>query len=290
MNGQGYRSRRSEVSLGVWPNHVPKAASFLVLTVVLALSVAELLKAHAAIGLALALWSGILAVLLWAGANATFAGRAPNDGVIDRGEPALLAALTLLPLAAILTIALPRGRLDASGWLVLVAATQTIAALLAKRAAGWTWADLGLRCPKGWRGATIDVVTIASGVGLGYLLFHQSLELPLATKAPDAPGGVVLLIAAIVGAAVAEELTMRGVVLRAGVDVFGRGVAIGLVALLSATIAFEAGWRPAALAGISGMVLATSVVFGGSLWGATLARAAALAGSLVIFPILAGGG
>ncbi len=122
-----------------------------------------------------------------------------------------------------------------------------IVATLVLRRDGTSWGDLGLTLPKGWKGwagtvgiALGAVVTVALVMALVVAPFFASLGIETPSDAGDRfafflgkPFVFITFLVVVIwfGAALGEELLMRGFVLNHFADMFGRG-RIGVFAAL----------------------------------------------------------
>ncbi|MEA2254279.1 MAG: protease family protein [Solirubrobacteraceae bacterium] len=207
-----------------------------------------------------------------------------NDhGVTGDGRLDALVALALLPLAAILAVAMPIAEVPVALWPALVGVPMLLATAMAARRLGFSRAMLGLAAPA-WR---VQGRVAAAGVPLGliaYLVLRPSQIVPHAGVL--AVAGAALAVGLFAGGV--EELLMRGLLQPLLVRVDGaRGV--GWTAALSATL--YAGTRSAAAVALAGGL---SLVAGGiarrtrSIAGVGLGHALLVAGALVVWPALLG--
>jgi len=190
-------------------------------------------------------------------------------------------ALSVIPLMRLLSIALPSVLVPAWIWHAEIGIPVILATLLAARIAGIGAGDLGLR-----RAPVLDtVVAAAGGLVLGYLAGRISDAIPIL---PDRSivTAAVASIAVVVGAAAAEEVLFRGLLLRVADQVVaGSGV---VVTTLLSTLLYLATMNARYIL----FVAAVSLVFGiltrrsGSLGPAFACHATLIWSQLILWPAL----
>lgn len=230
--------------------------------------------------------AGLVCWTLARSATATWAALAGDGTGGSRAREARwYAALCLVPLLRLVSLALP---LDGRAPVVryaLVAFPLLLATLLAIRATGFRGRDLGLRPSRSWRWAPLEVVVAASGVAVGYAEYRVLAPAPLIGSLAIGPE-LAVLVAVLMVAGFAEEILFRGLILRTTADLLGILPAIVLPALLVAALAFE--HRSPAAVGVAAL---GALAFGGavattrSLVGVALARGVANVCLLVLFPL-----
>jgi hypothetical protein len=177
-----------------------------------------------------------------------------------------LAALALVPLARLLSLVAPLGDVAPAYWNAIAAVPLGVALVTTTRALGLTRAQLGLvRAALG-----PQLAIAATGVPLGLLAY-----LALRPAAPLAAPAV----AAIVGAAVVEEVLFRGTLQQASGAVVS-AVAYAVLAIAGGSAAYVA------VAALAGAWFSYAVARRRCLWGVLGAHALAAAGAAVVWPIV----
>ena len=188
-----------------------------------------------------------------------------------------LAALALVPLGAILAVAMPISEVPRVLWPALVGAPLLLGIALAARRLGLPRAALGLTVAAWRHEACIAATGLPLGVLVYFVLRPDRVEPGFGSAAVAA-----LSIALLAGAG--EELLLRGLLQPLLVRAAG---AAGLAWTAGVSAALYAGTRSAAavaLAGALSLAAGRAARRTGSIAGVALAHGLLLAGALVVWP------
>lgn len=233
----------------------------------------------------------ILVVLIARAAAAAYrAAPGAEQGVdrLARGRANFLVALTLAPLIRVVSLAMPLNKFPELTWYGLVALPLLAAAWSAANACGYDRRALGLRLDARPLPLAITYLIGVSGAGLGYVEYRILRPDPLIdriTPLTVLAAAVVLLV----GTGFTEELIFRGVLQRAGEELFGAPFAIGYASTVFAVL--HIGQRSPLDVGFVFLVavgFALLVRRTGSLAGVTLAHGTTNFFLFVVFPHLLG--
>lgn len=189
----------------------------------------------------------------------------------------LLFALALAPLVRLLSLALALPALPPLAWQAAVVAC-TLAAARGARELGLRPAELGLR-----PGAPLAQAGVAlAGLPLGLIEYAALQPAPLA---PALGRAALPALAVIIGAALAEELLFRGLMLRAARRLLGRAAVVFAAAVFAV---LHLGASPVAmlLAFGVGLLFGRIVERTGSILGVTAANGLGTALALVVLPLV----
>ena len=203
---------------------------------------------------------------------------------ISRKQANFLAALALMPLIRIISLAIPLSKFPEWSWYGLIAIPLLAATFAAARAAGYSRKELGFRVD--WRPGPLALTTLVavSGVGLGYLeyrILEPDAILDTITPAMFIVSSLLLLI----GTGLAEEFIFRGVLQVASTDVLGQFGGIVYSSTLFAIL--HIGHRSAmdvVFVFVVALSFGTIVRRTGSLAGVTIAHGLTNICLFVIFP------
>lgn len=239
----------------------------------------------------------IAAVLVLAGAELLFVDRHVLAGlVVDAalvfglanvaaagasGEGRLFGLLALVPLARLLSLTMPLGRVPPLYWHALIGAPLLPALAVAVRVYGYSPSSLGLR-----RGRLVAQLAIAaSGGPLGlaaYAILRPAPAVPRLDWSHLVFGSLTLLVFA----AFVEELLFRGLLQQAASSVFGAAgvVLVNVVYAVTAVGSFSAGY--AVFVGLMGCWFSIAAGRTRCLWGVIAAHALVVIGLVLAWPVV----
>lgn len=195
-----------------------------------------------------------------------------------------VTTLALVPLARIISLAIPLGTFGYFQWILIGGAILLVAGLATARTLRVSGASLGLEAPR-LRSVPLVLGLVAVGAGVGVLEYMLLEPGPLIqVDDPVALVGPALLLVVLTG--VPEELLFRGLMLRHAEPLYGKVGAILLPATAQALLAF-------AFLDVAYMflVFATGALFGlaahrsKNLVGVSLAHGVANAVLFLVLPI-----
>jgi len=201
----------------------------------------------------------------------------------QRPEGQIAIALSILPLLRTLSIALPSVLVPVWIWHAEIGLAVIVATFLAARVIGLSAADLGLRTAP----PRDTALALAIGFPLGFLgatITDPASILPDRSLATAATASV----AVIVGAAVAEELLFRGLLLRLAERVRLADGVVVTSALSTLLYVATLNVQYVALMGLVSVVLAILTLRSNSIWPAIACHAALAWSQLILWPALAG--
>ena len=194
--------RRVEEGALHWGTPLTVAA----LAYLLGIALAELLTTYAEPRLGLLAHCLLLAGLLF-----------HSSRVSRQEERALLVSLTFAPLIRILSLSLPLTQFPVVYWYLITSVPLFAAALVASRALGYSWRDLGLHL-NGW---PLQIAIGLSGMVFGaveYLILRPAPLIPALEWAYVWQPALILLVST----GLLEEMIFRGLLQRAAGDGLGR--------------------------------------------------------------------
>lgn len=250
----------------------PARAAVVLLLGLAALAGAELLSAIGQV-VASALAHALLVALLLTYSAAT------HSVVLRRA----VAALALLPLLRVLSLALPIQIAGQFYSLALVGALLLVAVGVAAGVFGLPSARIGLRRAP-W---PAQLLIAASGVPLGLAAF---VLLPAQSLFPIHSwiGGAAVAVILLVFTGFAEELLFRGLLLRVWSEVFGGWSVLLTGAAFAIMYVGAAPWIYVLFVALAGLFFGWCAYATGSLWGAIVAHGLTNVGLVCVWPFAGG--
>lgn len=202
---------------------------------------------------------------------------------VDRPEGQAAVALSVVPLLRVLSIALPSFLVPVWIWHAEIGIAVIVATLLASRLIGIGPTDLGLRTVP----ERDTVLAALAGLPLGFL---ASRIAETSSILPDRALTTVVVasLAVIIGAAFAEELLFRGLLLRVAERAGGGDGVLVSSALSTLFYVGTLNIRYVVLMGLVSIVFATVTRRSGSIWPAVACHAVMAWSQLILWPALAG--
>jgi membrane protease YdiL (CAAX protease family) len=205
--------------------------------------------------------------------------------VVSRREQRILLTLAFAPLIRMVSLSIPLTNLPQIYWYMIIGTPLFLAAFLVTKYAAFGNQEIGLTLRR-WR---FQLLIGLSGIGLGYLEYLILRPKPLASGISLVqtffPALVLLIFTGLL-----EEFIFRGLMQRAFVAIFGRFEGVLYVSLVFAVLHF--GYKSildAIFVFWVAVLFSVSVLYTGSIVGATLAHGLTNISLFLVFPILLSG-